>query len=71
MFNLIHTSSKPKYTVRATMTSTDSGGVQSTRQALSLRVGTTSPLSSRCSIGDSVLFGDQNQDIRVRARRSR
>ena len=25
MFNLIHTSSRPKYTVRTTMTSTDSG----------------------------------------------
>jgi hypothetical protein len=42
-FSLIHTGSKPKYTVRTTLASVDGGGVQSTRQALSLRVGTTSP----------------------------
>lgn len=50
-FSLIHTSSKPKYTVRTSLASADGGGVQSAGQALSLRDNTTSssilPMISR------------------------
>lgn len=50
-FSLIHTSSKPKYTVRTILASVDGGGVQSAGQALSLRDSTTSssilPMISR------------------------
>ena len=50
-FSLIHTGSKPKYTVRTTIASVDGGGVQSAGQALSLRDSTTSsailPMISR------------------------
>jgi len=47
MFNLIHTSSEPKYTVLTTISEAGQWGDQSESQALSLRAHTISPLPSR------------------------
>jgi hypothetical protein len=47
MLNLIHTGSKPQYTVRTLMTRYGQRGVLSMQQAFCLRMCATSPLPSR------------------------